>query len=52
MFIFVVKATSAMKPKTSSSTDIFKNLKSYSPEEVLAAGGTTAFGINNGEKYE
>jgi hypothetical protein len=38
-----------MKSKTD---DIWKTHKSYSPEEVLAAGGTTAFGLKMGKTNE
>ncbi len=34
-----------MKPRNSTNEQSFKTLKSYSSEEVLAAGGTTAFGV-------
>ena len=38
-----------MKSKTD---DILKTHKSYSPDEVLAAGGTTAFGLKMGKTNE
>lgn len=34
-----------MKPNISVNDGVLKTHKSYSPEEVLAAGGTTAFGL-------
>ncbi len=37
------------KPATSSG---FKSHKSHSPEEVWAAGGTTAFGNKKGQSNE
>jgi len=33
-----------MKPNISTNEGLFKTHKSYTPEEILAAGGTTAFG--------
>ena len=30
---------------TSPETPLFRTRKTYSPEEILAAGGTTAFGL-------
>ena len=33
-----------MKTNISENKPLFKTHKSYSPEEILAAGGTTAFG--------
>jgi len=33
-----------MKEKISTPDRFFKTHRSYSPEEILAAGGTTAFG--------
>jgi hypothetical protein len=33
-----------MKSNISANEGLFKTHKSYTPEEVLAAGGTTAFG--------
>ena len=33
-----------MKQDTSSKEGLFKTHRSYSPEEIFAAGGTTAFG--------
>jgi hypothetical protein len=39
-----------MKPKiTDKDNSVFKTHKSYSPEEVLAAGGTTAFALKHGK---
>jgi hypothetical protein len=34
----------AMKPDITTNGDLFTGQRSYAPEEVLAAGGTTAFG--------
>lgn len=36
-----------MKPKITSDRNLFGQQRSYTPEEVLAAGGTTAFGLKN-----
>ncbi len=33
-----------MKSNASTNEGLFKTHKSYTPEEILAAGGTTAFG--------
>jgi hypothetical protein len=33
-----------MKPDISENKALFKIHKSYTPEDILAAGGTTAFG--------
>ncbi|MBC7400524.1 MAG: hypothetical protein H7289_11305 [Mucilaginibacter sp.] len=33
-----------MKPNISANDGLFKTHKSYTPEEIFAAGGTTAFG--------
>lgn len=37
-----------MKSNISANKSLFRTHKSYSPEEVLAAGGTTAFGLKTG----
>lgn len=41
-----------MKPKTFAADNLFKNIKSHSPEEVFAAGGTTAFSLKMGKTNE
>ena len=41
-----------MKPKISENESLFTTHKSYSPEEILAAGGTTAFAIKMGKTPE
>lgn len=42
-----------MKPKNiSGKASPFRQHKSYSPEEILAAGGTTAFAIKMGKTPE
>jgi hypothetical protein len=41
-----------MKPKISENERLFKTHKSYSPEEVFAAGGPTAFGIKMGKNRD
>ena len=33
-----------MKPGISANEGLFKTHRSYTPEEIFAAGGTTAFG--------
>jgi len=33
-----------MKPDISKNEGLFKTHRSYTPEEIFAAGGTTAFG--------
>jgi hypothetical protein len=38
-----------MKPNISASNSLFKTHKSYTPEEILSAGGTTAFGLRMGK---
>jgi hypothetical protein len=38
-----------MKTNISANKGLFKTHKSYSPEEILAAGGTTAFGRRSGK---
>ncbi len=40
------------KFKTTTSSLGFRSHKSHSPEEVWAAGGTTAFGNKNGQSNE
>ena len=53
MFKFVVnKERHAMKPKTTENKGLFKTLQSHSVEDVLAAGGTTAFGIKMGKDMD
>jgi len=41
-----------MKSKIAKNTGVFKTHKSYSPEEIFAAGGTTAFGIKMGKDMD
>jgi hypothetical protein len=41
-----------MKPKISENNDAFKNIKSYSVDEILAAGGPTAFAEKTGKTFE
>ncbi len=41
-----------MKSETAKKANFFKPHKSYSVEEVLAAGGTTAFGIKMGKDMD
>ena len=41
-----------MKPKLPENASVWKTHKSYSPEEVFAAGGTTAFGLKMGKNNE
>ena len=41
-----------MKPKIVENDGGWKTHKSYSAEEVLAAGGTTAFAMKMGKTYE
>ena len=45
-----------MKPKISENKNVFENafkdIKSYSVEEILAAGGTTEFAIKMGKTHE
>jgi len=42
-----------MKPKNiSGNENLFRQHRSYSPEEILAAGGTTAFGIKSGKTMD
>jgi len=41
-----------MKPKILESNDTFKNIKSYSVDEILAAGGPTAFAEKTGKTFE
>ena len=36
-----------MKPNTTENKSLLRTHKSYSLEEVWAAGGTTAFGLKN-----
>ncbi|HEY8783257.1 MAG TPA: hypothetical protein VIM16_16640 [Mucilaginibacter sp.] len=38
-----------MKANISAKGGLFKTHKSYTPEEVLAAGGTTAFALKMGK---
>ncbi len=41
-----------MKPEISDNERLWKAHKSYTPEEVLAAGGATAFGLKMGKTNE
>lgn len=42
-----------MKTKHSETSDkVFKSIFTVSPEEILAAGGATAFGIKTGKNSE
>jgi len=41
-----------MKPYIPKNQSLFKTHKSYSVEEILAAGGTTAFGRRLGKNNE
>jgi hypothetical protein len=41
-----------MKPYIPKNQGLFKTHKSYSPEEILAAGGTTAFALKMGKTNE
>ena len=41
-----------MKSNISKKEGLFKTHKSYTPEEVLAAGGTTAFALKMGKTNE
>jgi hypothetical protein len=52
MRIFEIKEGSHMKAKTAKNTGLFKTHKSYGVEEILAAGGTTAFGIKMGKDMD
>jgi hypothetical protein len=36
-----------MKKEVIENKDLFKTIKSYSPEEIFAAGGTTAFALKH-----
>ena len=48
-YICVYKEGIVMKRKTSATENLFREHRSYSPDEVIAAGGTTAFGIKMGK---
>ncbi len=41
-----------MKPKITEKKSVWKTHKSYTVEEVFAAGGTTAFGLKMGKNNE
>ncbi|MFI5138391.1 MAG: hypothetical protein ACHQIM_11255 [Sphingobacteriales bacterium] len=41
-----------MKTKVSANGGVFKTHKSYTPEEIFAAGGATAFGRRSGKNNE
>ncbi len=41
-----------MKANISNNGSLFKAHKSYTPEEVFAAGGTTAFGLKMNKNNE
>jgi hypothetical protein len=41
-----------MKSKTSATQNLFKEHKSYSPDEIIAAGGATAFGEKMGKNRD
>jgi hypothetical protein len=38
-----------MKPNISTNEGLFKTHRSYTPEEIFSAGGTTAFGLKMGK---
>jgi len=38
-----------MKSNISTNEGLFKTHKSYTPEEIFAAGGATAFGLKMGK---
>ncbi len=38
-----------MKSHIPANNEAFKTHKSYSPKEILSAGGTTAFGLKTGK---
>jgi hypothetical protein len=51
--IFVcTKEGGIMKSKTSATQNLFKEHKSYSPDEIIAAGGATAFGEKMGKNRD
>ena len=41
-----------MKPGISKNEGLFKTPRSYTPEEIFAAGGTTAFGRKRQKENE
>jgi len=41
-----------MKTNISEKKSVWKTHKSYTPEDVFAAGGTTAFGLKMGKNNE
>jgi hypothetical protein len=45
LFIFDLIKQETIKSNISTNDEGFKAHRAYSPEEVLAAGGTTAFGL-------
>jgi hypothetical protein len=51
VYLFI-KGGETVRPKISSDKKPFSGIKSYSPEEILAAGGTTAFAIKMGKTPE
>jgi hypothetical protein len=51
-YICINKEVIIMKPDISTNEVLFKPHKSYTPEDVFAAGGTTAFGLMHGNNNE
>jgi hypothetical protein len=49
---FLIKAKKAMKHNISTNSGSFKIHPTHSPEEVLAAGGTTAFSLKSNKNTE
>jgi hypothetical protein len=41
-----------MKSKISATQNLFGEHKSYSPDEIIAAGGAAAFGIKSGKNND
>jgi hypothetical protein len=48
----LIKAKKAMKHNISTNSGSFKIHPTHSPEEVLAAGGTTAFSLKSNKNTE
>ena len=52
IYLLIKKREGRMKPKIISDKNFFGQQRSYTPEDVLAAGGTTAFGLKNQKRKE
>jgi hypothetical protein len=52
IFVLIGKEEKMKKHIESTKSNLFRSHKAYSPEEILAAGGATAFGRKSGKDNE